>query len=387
MGGKADGMRSMPMGELLDGVVEAYGMLDADVRGEGISPRRLPAWTRLQVPALMDVVVRMPSGVRLRFATDARRLGLSLHATNLVTPPQARQPIFANLEHDGQLHSARSDAGNTIYLDRSDPGAYRLERGEADTLWFDDLPAGTKQCELWLPHNAFVELRGFCVDGDARIETPAPERRPRWIHYGSSISHCMEALEPGLIWPAVAARQGGVALQNLGFGGQCHLDQFVARTIRDAAADLVSVKAGINVINMDSMRERVFASAVHGFLDTIREGKPDTPIVVVSPIFCPSAENHPGPTVADADGRFVTVPGHREIRAGCMTLARTREILADVVSRRRGAGDGNLHYVDGLSLFGEADAADLPDDLHPNPAGYARMGERFAPVIRRHLGN
>ncbi|MYB39286.1 MAG: GDSL family lipase, partial [Gammaproteobacteria bacterium] len=39
------------------------------------------------------------------------------------------------------------------------------------------------------------------------------------------------------------------------------------------------------------------------------------------------------------------------------------------------------HYVDGLTLFGAADAGDLPDDLHPNPAGYIRMGGRFAPAL------
>jgi lysophospholipase L1-like esterase len=37
-----------------------------------------------------------------------------------------------------------------------------------------------------------------------------------------------------------------------------------------------------------------------------------------------------------------------------------------------------LGYLDGLSLFGADDAHDLPDDLHPNPEGYIRMGERFA---------
>jgi lysophospholipase L1-like esterase len=34
-------------------------------------------------------------------------------------------------------------------------------------------------------------------------------------------------------------------------------------------------------------------------------------------------------------------------------------------------------------LFAEADhlAGDLPDDLHPSPAGYRRMGERFAAAL------
>ena len=374
-------MQTLPIKSLIEGAIDVYGAMDFDERGEGISPRRLPQWTRMQLPDLMDTMVRMPSGVRLRFATDATQLGVTLLATNLVTPPAARRAIVCNLEIDGELWAARSDLGNTIVLDPDNPGEFELQRGPEDTFWFEGLPAGMKRCEVWLPHNAFVELRGLVIEDGASVRRAEPEARPRWIHYGSSISHCMEADEPGLVWPAVAARQAGVALQSLGFGGQCHLDQFVARTIRDSDADVISIKTGINIVNADSMRDRVFAPALHGFLDTIREGKPDTPIMVVSPIYCPSAEDHPGPTLPNAEGKFVTVQGHREIRFGCMSLTRVRKLIIDVVERRRAAGDANLHYLDGLSLFGEADAQDLPDDLHPNPAGYIRMGERFAPTL------
>jgi hypothetical protein len=366
--------------------IDAYGALDFDERGQGISPRRLPAWTRAQTPAMMDVMVRMPSGVRLRFTTTSRHVGVEFLATNMVTPPNDRRPVVFNLEVDGQLLNASSTAGNCIVLNPQKPGDFQLQRGEADLITFD-LPAGENTCELWLPHNAFVELRGISIDDDAQLLAPLPESRPRWIHYGSSISHCMEAVEPAKIWPAVAARQAGVALQNLGFGGQCHLDQFVARTIRDGDADVISLKTGINVINMDSMRERVFVPALHGFIDTIREGKPDTPVALISPIFCPSAEEHPGPTVPDRNGRFVTLPGHEEIREGCMTLTRVRELIASLVEQRRAAGDSNLHYLDGLELFSSADAHDLPDDLHPSPAGYIRMGERFAPTLSSLIPN
>ncbi len=366
--------------DLIPDTVTAWGALDFEQRGEGISPRRLPGWTRSQLPQLMDVMVRMPSGVRLRLCTDAERLGLAFHATNLVTPPRPRRPVTFTLETGGALHRAGSELGNAIVLNPDKPGEFALERGAPDTVWFEDLPSGNKLCELWLPHNAFIELRSLALPDGARLERAADEQRPRWLHYGSSISHCMEADEPGRTWPAVAARRAGAALQSLGFGGQCHLDQFVARTMRDADADVISIKTGINVINMDSMRERVFGPALHGFLDTIREGRPDTPIVVISPIFCPSAEKNPGPTVPDGSGRFVTIGGHREIRDGCMTLERAREIISRVVSVRQ-EGDPNLHYLDGLSLFGAQDAHDLPDDLHPNPAGYERMGERFAPTL------
>ena len=176
-----------------------------------------------------------------------------------------------------------------------------------DTIWFADLDGAFSDCELWLPHNAAIELRTLIVDDGAELAPMAADGRARWIHYGSSISQCGEAEEPAYIWPAVAARRANVAMQNLGLSGQCHLDQFVARTIRDADADadIVSIKTGINIVNADSMRERVFVPALHGFLDTVREGKPETPIIAVSPIFCPGAETRPGPMMRHAStGKF-----------------------------------------------------------------------------------
>jgi len=376
--------RAHSFSENIPDCIEARGAEDFDQRGTGISPRRLPAWTRLQVPNLMDVIVRMPSGVRLRFATDSRRIGVRFHATNMVTSPHERRAITFNLETSGSVTSAQSHAGNAIYLDRAKPGEFDLVRGEADSLWFEGLlPPGVKTCELWLPHNAFLELRTLLLDADASLAAPPADPRPRWLHYGSSISHCMEADEPAYTWPAVAARLTGANLQSLGFGGQCHLDGFVARTIRDSDADVVSLKVGINVINMDSMRERVFVSALHAFLDTIREGKPGTPIILISPIYCPSAETSPGPTLPNEQGKFVTVAGNEPLREGCLTLQRVRKLINRVVATRSEAGDEQLSYLDGLRLFGQNDADDLPDDLHPNAAGYVRMGERFTPVLSK----
>jgi hypothetical protein len=323
----------------------------------------------------MDAMLRMPSGVRLRFSTNAGRVGLHFLASVVAPSPERRRSINLNLECEGELWSASSNAGNTIVTDPDQPNGYQLVRGDSDTVWFNDLPERYKICEIWLPHNAFVELRDLVVDEGKHVGPPADDERKRWIHYGSSISHCMEAEQPAFIWPAVAARDARLALINLGFGGQCHLDQFVARTIGDADADVISIKVGINIINMDSMRERVFVPALHGFLDTIRERKPNTPIVLISPIFCPSAEHHPGPTLPNAEGKFVTFTGHSELRNGCMSLSRVRKLIEETVDRRN---DDNLDYLNGLDLFGQADRDDLPDDLHPNPDGYIRMGHRFA---------
>ena len=60
-------------------------------------------------------------------------------------------------------------------------------------------------------------------------------------------------------------------------------------------------------------------------------------------------------------------------------------VMSEVVSDRRAAGDSNLYYLDGLQLFGPEDLEDLPDQVHPNEAGYIRMGERFAPTLQAIL--
>lgn len=373
--------------QLRNGAVSIHGAADFDARPQGFSPRRLPNWTRAQLPGAMDAIVRMPSGVRLAFATDAREIRLSVQTTSLTTPPREPRPVVFDLVvKGGQTYSSASHRGNAMRLDPRDPGTFELVRGEPYEVVFADLDPGLKACELWLPHNAFVEIRGLDIDDGATLSpVPQPPRR-RWIHYGSSISHCMEADQPTGTWPAVAARLADLHLHSLGFGGQCLLDPFVARTIRDTDADVISLKVGINIINGDTMRERAFSPALHGFLDTIREAKRDTPIVVVSPIICPSAELRTGPTLPNTAGKFVTLPGHEAIQSGCMTLVRMRELISHVVETRQKAGDASLHYLDGLALFGPDDAGDLPDDLHPNPAGYRRMGERFADLVFSKAG-
>ena len=122
-----------------------------------------------------------------------------------------------------------------------------------------------------------------------------------WLHHGSSISHGSNAASPSTTWPALAAAAGGVELVNLGFGGSAMLDPFAARALRDTPADLISIKIGINLVNADVMRRRAFGPALHGFLDTIREGRPTTPLLVVSPILCPIHEDTPGPGAVDVD--------------------------------------------------------------------------------------
>jgi hypothetical protein len=358
------------------------GALDRDRTTDGgVVLRRLPDWTRSQIvdPALA-VLLTMPAGVRIELETDATELELDVLLTVLQLGDVPVVPAAFDLVVDGEVVDVqRSTEGIRIVVDMR-TGAIDLHPGSPTTIRFDGLPGvpGTR-VEVWLPHAAVVELRGARVNAGATW-APAPVQGRRWIHHGSSISHCMEAERPTETWPAVAARLVGVDLLDLAFAGQCMLDPQVARTIRDTPADLLSLKIGINIVNGDTMRERTFVPALHGFLDTVRDGHPDTPFLVLTPIAFPGMEDRPGPTIRDDSGRFVVIDRPAELLTGALTLARIRELVTQVVQTRQQAGDANLHLLDGRELFPEDEAADLPDGLHPNPAGYRRMGERFARI-------
>ncbi|MFR9728582.1 GDSL-type esterase/lipase family protein [Saccharopolyspora sp. MS10] len=366
------------------------GALELERTEHGLLTRRLPAWARAQFSDLqLSMVEPQSSGVRLALRTRATTVELDALPTKRgfagIPPlPDGGYDLLV----DGEL-AARTTVpgGNRLVLDATTGGSELLP-GDPGTARFTGLPDRLKDVEIWLPHNEVTEL--VALRADAPVE-PLPDRgRPVWLHHGSSISHGSNATAPTGIWPAVAALGGGVELVNLGFGGSALLDPFTARAMRDTPADLISVKIGINLVNSDSMRVRTFVPAVHGFLDTVREGHPETPLLVISPIHCPIHEDTPGPGAPDfSSGRlsFRATGDPAEVAQGRLTLRVIREELARVV-RERAQTDPNLRYLDGEELYGPEDHAELPlpDALHPDAAAHQRIGERFAALATAEGG-
>ncbi|QPP05461.1 lipase [Streptomyces bathyalis] len=361
------------------------GALDLERTAHGVLPHRLPARARAQcTDGQLAMAEAQPSGVRLVFRTRATTVELDTLPTKRVyigAPP--RPDGVYDLLVDGRLAGQAGVAGgNTLTIDMA-TGTAEKRPGTGGTVRFSGMPDSPKDVEIWLPHNETTEL--VALRTDAPVE-PAPDRgRKVWLHHGSSISHGSDAASPTTTWPALAAALGGVELINLGLAGSALLDPFTARALRDTPADLISVKIGINLVNADVMRLRALTPAVHGFLDTIREGHPKAPLLVVSPIHCPIHEDAPGPSAPDLEAlstgqlRFRAGGDPADVASGKLTLKVVREELARIVEQRA-AEDANLHLLDGLELYGEADFAELPlpDGLHPDAATHRRIGERFA---------
>lgn len=357
------------------------GALDHEYTERGLVVHRLPAWARSQVPdAQLASAETQPAGVRLAFRTTARVVELDAVRTkrNFVGLPPRPDGFYDLFSNGVFTHSSPSNGGDVVTIDMA-TGGVEVSAGTVGTMKFA-LDPGVKDVEIWLPHNETVEL--VSLRSDSPIEPSPTPSRPRWLHYGSSISQGSNAATPSATWIGAVASSSRLDVVNLGFGGSAMLDPFVSRVLRDEAADVISLEIGINIVNSDAMRLRAFVPAVHGFLDTVRDGHPDVPIYVISPIYCPIHEDTPGPGAFDpeelAEGR-VAFMATGVAGPGKLTLRVIREELDRIVAQRQ---DLNLVYVDGLDLYGVDDFADapLPDRLHPDEATHQLIAHRFREV-------
>ena len=379
---------------LVGGPVSIRGAAELEPTPDGLRIHRLPAAARAKLP---DDFIRMcelqPAGVRLVLRTAANRLELYVRALRTVSvnrPPDGSDGPLPDagrydLVVDGTVvGTAGADAHGIFRLDQASRRAQVSEAPVATVVL--DGPGRDADVEVWLPYGEVTTLVALRADAPVFAAQPVPA--PRWVHHGSSISHGANADSPTGTWPVVAARRAALDLVNLGFAGNAVLDPFTAQAIRDQAADLISLKIGINVVNHDCMRLRAFRPAVEGFLDVVRDGHPSTPLVVISPILCPMVEDCPGPTEIDRSSPddavlFHTLGRPKELAYDKLSLRIIRDVLREVVDRRRAAGDTALTYLDGRELYGEAEWASLPmpDLLHPDDAGQRHIGARFAALL------
>lgn len=232
-------------------------------------------------------------------------------------------------------------------------GGVRLASG-AETCGAD-VPAVVYLPEAMKPR--VLEVRGI----GGSIEPAA--RGPRWVAYGDSILEGWIASGPARAWPAIAARELGLDVVNLGYAGSARGEIVSAEHVASIRADVISISHGTNCWtrtphSFDQMVANTFA-----FLEVVRQGHPDTPIVLITPVLRPDAESTPN-------------------RLGA-TLADIRRAMETAARRRVDDGDTRLTVVSGE---GRLRPEDLPDGIHPGDAGHETLAAAFGPPIKAALG-
>ena len=309
------------------------GVVSLQKTEDWLMPWRTPHPMHVLFPEPLLERSAMPAGVRVSFQSNTTQI-----SGNIV--PQNESGML-DLCCDGEVIDS-------------------IDLKQKDSFAFTGLSDGEKLIELWLPQFGKFQLRNLGIDDGATLKA-FTDTRPRWITYGSSITQCRTAASPTQTWPAIVARTHGLNLTCLGYGGQCHLDAMVARMIRDLPADYISMCLGINIQGASSLGPRAFRPAIIGAVQIVREKHPDIPIVLMSPICSPPREEKPN-----------AVGFH---------LQRMREEVHAATEALQAHGDKRVHYVDGLSVFGEDYVHLLPDALHPDAEGYRVMGKNFTTVV------
>jgi len=187
---------------------------------------------------------------------------------------------------------------------------------------------------------------------------PAPEL-PRWLAYGDWTTQGWIASGPSQGWTAVTSRKAGLDLVNMGYAGAGRGEIVSAEQIAALPASVITVAYGASSWSRIPQSESMVRAGLHGFLDIVRHGHPATPIVVISPLIRPDAEDEPN-------------------RLGA-SMSDIRHALESVTRDRILDGDMALSLMAGGSIIS---ADHLADGIHPGDEGHRRI----AAALSRALG-
>jgi hypothetical protein len=208
---------------------------------------------------------------------------------------------------------------------------------------------------VYLPEGMKPIVSG--IEGIGGPIEPAP-RQPRWLSYGEAVTQGWLASSPAMAWPAVTARKLGLDLCNFGYAGSTRADTATALAIAETPAEIVTISIGANIWSRFPHTPALCVEEVRAMLTLVRAGHPQTPIVVVSPLVRPEAEDTPNQLGS--------------------TLTELRIAIEEAVRERMISGDVRLHLVEGSTVVG---VADLADGRYPGDDGHIRIAAAVGKVI------
>jgi len=331
-----------------------------DIRALGIEGQ---GWTDLahpydRLPAKAEGVVRDPvwglshnsAGMCVRFVTDARSIA-------------ARWKLrSASLDMD---HMPATGVSGLDLYGRGDDGWHWVGTGrpggvDNEEVLVEGLDEGPREFILYLPlYNGVESVSVGVPPGTTLAKAPAyPNDHAKPIcFYGTSITQGGCASRTGMAYAAIIGRWLDRPAINLGFSGNGQMEPEMARLLAELDVSCYVIDCCPN------LGPELVAERTEPLVRTIREARPEVPIVLVENIIYQQA-----PLVAWA--RDAGAAKNVELKAAYDRL------IAD--------GVAGLHYVEGADLLG-GDGLGTVDGTHPTDLGFLRMAEVLTPVLARVL--
>ncbi|MGR8011679.1 GDSL-type esterase/lipase family protein [Streptomyces hypolithicus] len=302
------------------------------VRADPADLDRLP-WDTVERAAV-------PVGVRLEFTAHGATAVDIRYRAALPGPGEALHDVahtFA-LWHEGALV------------------AETVEAPAEETVVRIPLPALSGRFTVHPPESQYPEILGL---RPVKGSIAAASAQPRWLVHGDSITEGWWSTRPAHAWPSVAGRALGLDTVNLGHAGAGRGELAVAQQLAELPADLLTLAFGTNCWSRTPFSAPLLYETMRAFVGLLRQGHPDTPLLVLSPVLRPEAEHTANPLGA--------------------TLASLRTAVEEAVLEVVSVGDDRLALLPGLDILGPEH---LADGLHPNDAGHALMADAVAGALR-----
>lgn len=329
--------------------IDWYALPDEHFEIRGLAEAEDGLYYRLPV-GLVDCVNegvctlgRHTAGGRIRFRTDSPFI--AYRAKLRYTGSMSHMPLTGS-------------AGTDVFLGGRALTTFRPADDRAE--WYDGfiefLPEEMKDMEMGMPLYNGLQHIYVGVKAGSRVELPRPYRVNKPIvYYGSSITQGGCASKPGNSYQGFLSRWLDADQINLGFSGNGRGEKVMAEYIAGLTMSAFVMDYDYNAPTPEHLQ------ATHEtFFRIVRLAQPELPILLVS--------RPPRGTFNDED------------------MDKRREIIRKTYLEAKNAGDEKVWFVDGQTLFGDADVYDCTmDGVHPNDLGFYKMAKTLYPVLKEML--
>lgn len=319
-----------------------YGLIDPSL----VPFRRLPAELADNVNYQVSILSTNTSGARVRFRTDSEYVAIKAVMPTITHFPH--MPLTGSTGFD--LYLCKN--GVQTYFKTFVPPIGIID-GFESVLHFGS--SEERDIIINFPlYNDLSELYIGLQDGSTLSEGSKYRYQKPILYYGSSITQGGCASRPGNCYQSIISRRLDTDFLNFGYSsGGCGEENMMDYLAQQ------DISAFVMDYDYNSYSQDHLAQSHPRALQIIRKHKPELPVIMI------------------------TKP---DIRMDNEDDIKRRDIIFSTYANALAAGDRNVYFIDGYSLFGgEGWDSCTVDGAHPNDLGFWRMADVIGSTLSRIL--
>ncbi|MBR3837346.1 MAG: hypothetical protein IKJ74_04285 [Clostridia bacterium] len=326
---------------------DIYGVLPEK---DGLLTRRLPLEVAQKVNAGVLKMCGYGAGGRIVFETNSPFVSLKVEYGNGAVPTVCNYCYSYGFD----LYKFGEDERDVFV------GAYRPATKSFSTLEFSQKTNnnGETICyTLNMPHFSEVRKLQIGLEKGSYLGKRKKYRNEKpVVFYGSSITHGAAAGRPGNTYENFISQKYNLDYINLGFAGNARGEIAMAEYIAGLDMCVFVCDYDYNAPNAEHL-----LATHYPFYEIVRKKHPDIPYIMIS------------------KPNYFKSPELAEER---------RKVILESYYKALAAGDQNVYFIDGESLFeGEFYESCTSDGTHPNDLGFYRMANKIGAVIAEVLAD